>query len=288
MKEEKKPTVLIGVPSHDGFIHAKFYEEIDALVRYSLEHGVGVFTQGFLTFQVAIGSLLPMNRRNLAEAVFEIGADYLLTIDTDSADIPPDALVRLLAHKKEMVGAVVFTKSPPHVPCFGDRLKEDDKTITFSVGYEPDQLLKVDGIGFGFTLITNKLLKDCLERNPRHELFACSERVGEDWGFCQMTKVFGYDTYVDTGLVIGHRGSYIYGDWDASLYLEEIKELQLKGFSLLRVIAEVEAKYGNGFLRRKVNRAYGFDAKRFKQAQLDRKSQGQTPLGVGAEGAVDE
>lgn len=271
MEAEKKPTVLIGVPSYDGFIHAKLYEELDALVRYSKENGVEVFTQGYLLCQVAIGSLLPMNRRNLAEAVFEIEADYLLTIDADSADIPPDALVRLAAHKKDLVGAVVFTKSPPHVPCFGDRLDPKDKIITFAVDFEPDKLLKVDGIGLGFTLISSSLLKGCIQQNPRHELFACSERVGEDWGFCQLLQYFGYEAYVDTSLVIGHRGSYIYGSWDADLYIEEIRDLRAKGSSTLQAIAAIEAKYGRGFLQRKVERTYGFDAKRFKQAQLDRK-----------------
>ncbi|MCK9568865.1 hypothetical protein M0R72_07990 [Candidatus Pacearchaeota archaeon] len=254
---DKKPTVLIGIPSYDGFIHNRLYEEIDSLVLYSKANGVDVFTKGHITFIVAVCSLLPLNRRFLVDDALKIGADYLLTIDSDTCCIPPDALVRLLAHQKDLVGAVQYKKAPPHVPLFGTFSNIGDKKMAYVVDYEPDKLLEVDGLGFGFTLISTRLLRDCLTKNPNHELFPCSELYGEDGGFCRIIHDYGYEAYIDTGLIVGHKGDYVYGVWDASLYADELRDLQVDGCGLTEAVKKIEVKYGSVHRGRAASCVYG-------------------------------
>lgn len=51
------------------------------------------------------GSNIAENQNCLADKAEELGADYLLMLETDMA-VPPDALVRLVSHGVDIVGAV--------------------------------------------------------------------------------------------------------------------------------------------------------------------------------------
>jgi len=244
--EGKRPTVLIGVPSYDGFLHFQLYDEISTLAFYSKSKGIDVFTRGYVPFLVMVNSSLPSNRARIVEQALKLKADYLLFIDSDSTNIPADALIRLMSHGKDMIGALYYKKRPPHLPVVGNFSYSEKKKMRYLVDFKPNKVLKVGGLGFGFTLISIKLLKDCITKDPKRELFPCSERQGEDGGFCQLVHDCGHSIYLDTGLVVGHQGLYSYGAKDAALYRGEITALRKKGLSATTAASHIEMKYAFG------------------------------------------
>src|SRR5205823_6020553 len=58
---------------------------------------------------------LPWLRCDLVKAVLPAGPDYILWLDVDHV-FPPDALVRLLAHKRPVIGINQPTRSNPECP----------------------------------------------------------------------------------------------------------------------------------------------------------------------------
>src|SRR3990167_10298817 len=57
----------------------------------------------------------PMARELTCEHAVKQGFDYVLMTDDDML-FPRDLAFRLLAHLKDIVGALAFTRKPPHTP----------------------------------------------------------------------------------------------------------------------------------------------------------------------------
>ena len=230
---------VIGIPSYDGTLDVRFFAELNNLVNYSQAHGVEVsITPDSLP--VAVGSMIPSNRRRIIDSAIRQEAEYVLMVDTDSAGIPPNALVRLIGYEKELVAALMFGKQPPFLPMSHVHRNPDDKFLTNVVDYPPDTLLPVEAVGFGFVVLHVPMVRKLIELRPAGLIFPMSEATGEDVAFCQLAReTLQVQPYVDTGLVIGHRGEYVYGESEYSFFRAQVLELMASGLNIHQVSAKI-------------------------------------------------
>ena len=153
------------------------------------------------------GSLLPAVRQKLAvRAIEEKHATHLLWIDSDHS-FPADTAIRLLAHKRPIVGINATTRTEP---------------LRYTAAISPDEFLettrrskglqKVQRIGFGIVLIEARVFQaipkpwfliEYGEKNgePYYR--------GEDVYFCEKARQYGFTPMVDHDLTkeTAHFGS---------------------------------------------------------------------------------
>jgi hypothetical protein len=98
-----KPKVFIGVPCGE-FIHSRTALAIAALLMHS---PVPLGLKGGFEGDVA------QNQNMFAHWAIATESDYLFLIETDML-FPPDALMRMLEHDKDIVGALYRFREPPH------------------------------------------------------------------------------------------------------------------------------------------------------------------------------
>lgn len=142
----------------------------------------------------------------------ETNADYLLMVDDDMV-LPPNVIQRLMSHRKDIVGALCFSegiggKVRPVIHVIEE---EDDKpTINVLYNYPTNSLLRVAGTGGACLLVTRRAAKSIREQMGDHVMpfFAFgmhhNVKIGEDIAFCLRASKAGFDTWVDTGIVIPH------------------------------------------------------------------------------------
>lgn len=97
--------VAICVPSGDIW-KARMGTDLAALMSFSSMHGIA-----FVLLNLE-GSMISQQRNAIVETALRENADYLMWIDADMR-FPPDALVRLLSHEKDIVGATYNKKTEP-------------------------------------------------------------------------------------------------------------------------------------------------------------------------------
>lgn len=153
------------------------------------------------------GCLGPDNRGVLAMLAVEYGFTHLWLVDADTA-CPPDALRRLLAHQKEIVGASYnYRRDPPQsvvkiLSPTGEIMTPDPF---------PTELFQAHSIGSGCQLIT----VDALRRIPK-PWFALKwgehgqlEQADDLW-FCNQARSVGIETWCDPTIKAEHLGTKAY------------------------------------------------------------------------------
>lgn len=133
-----------------------------------------------------------------AKAAIESGADGLVWID-DDMKIPPEAIVKLVAHEKDFTSGMYFQKSPPYWPLVA---MYDGKTFQWLAEYpDKNQLVEVDGVGFGCCYTSTKLLKALKDNHGK--IFEWTD-YSEDFTFCLRAGELGMKPWVDTTIKCGH------------------------------------------------------------------------------------
>lgn len=148
-----------------------------------------------------LGSSISWSRNALTRKAMQANADFMLFVDSDVV-FPHDALERLLAHKKAIVGATYSRKRPPYL-MLGEL--EDD---TIKTG-----LSKAKALPAGFLLIDLKAMRnvpgpwwfESYEPDEKHPF------KSEDIGFCELVRANGIEVWCDMDLSyeIGHFGATI-------------------------------------------------------------------------------
>lgn len=172
---------------------------------------------------------------------------HLMFIDADIAFNPSDIL-KLLDHKKD-IAAGAYPKKAIHTDLVKKAvLEEDEDFITAGTAYNLalNQLpgkknqVRVSGslvdtlfVGAGFMLIRRNVMRKIISSgsakkcrddeefeknfgkfyydifrattNPKTKLY-----LSEDYYFCQLVKKLGYEIWTDTGINLGHAGTYTY------------------------------------------------------------------------------
>src|SRR3990167_3847385 len=169
------------------------------------ETHVVLATEGYTTAQVRIYCVIQAQK---AECT------HILYLDDDML-FEKDALDRLLAHGKEIVGVNAYSRALPLSSTVGlmdkdGKYLEPEKHTEWEMRI-PEGLFECFSIGTGVLLIDMKVFdviaKPWFKFDMHEEGYM---KQGEDSWFCTEAKKKGYKIYCDPTLKIGHIGSYIY------------------------------------------------------------------------------
>ena len=195
--------IAICLPTRD-MVHAGF--------AFDLANMVGNFTasgKGQVNILHSNGTLIADQRVDLANMALTQGADWLLWLDTDMR-FPKDALSRLLAHEKPIVGCNYSQRVVPPKPTAHNAVGNGEFS---NVWTNPDStgLEQVDFLGFGCILTKADVFKK-MEKPWFHLGYSTKNYkfIGEDVYFCLNAAKAGFPVLLDHDLSkeIGHIGSF--------------------------------------------------------------------------------
>lgn len=146
------------------------------------------------------------SRNRIVEAFLEEDSDYLWMVDTDM-QFPPDTPIRLLECDKDIVGGLCFdfataTGNPRPVLSH----YRSGKLVRY-LDYPKDRLVKVDATGAACILISRDVLvkvSDQYDGKVFAETVVGGVEHGEDVSFCLRADEAGFETFVHTGIRVGH------------------------------------------------------------------------------------
>lgn len=189
-----KPFVMVGYPSGD-LVHAEF-----ALCMAAVSRSYN----GKLGWTNGRHSVVANARNNCVDQVQNLKADYIMFFDSDMV-FPPETLTRLLAHRKDIVGALYPRRAPPY-----DVL---GKTLTNQPMQVSGGLQEMASVPTGCLLIKMSVFNALTKPYFRHKETEGQTMVGpEDYEFCVRARAKGFKVYadIDLSMEIGHIGSRIY------------------------------------------------------------------------------
>ncbi|MGB9614254.1 MAG: hypothetical protein ACPL3B_01970 [Fervidobacterium sp.] len=205
-----EPRIVIGISTQEKILTSfavqlmrirDLYDDIIEDIIFSFEKPVNVSRNTVMT-------------KFLVEHPY---ATHLLILD-DDVFVPEDFLISLLeaqaAANCMMSSGFLVKKDPPHYP---------QMCVKMSPGaYAPitdwsGRYIIVDVLGFGCLLIFRRVLQDI----PYP--FCVSDVQSEDYYFFSKCSVYGYKVVVDTELVCGHIGYYVYTKDDFQKYHNIVK-----------------------------------------------------------------
>lgn len=158
-------------------------------------------------------TILLTQRERLATQAVELGADYMLWIDSDMV-FPATTAARLLAHKEPVVAANYVRRQRPAKGVAYETIGDWENPLPFEVY---DDLVEVEGIGMGCILIKTSIFEEMskpwfdFQWSPESNDF-----LGEDMYLCQKIAAAGYSIKVDTAISqeMRHLGTYGFGPED--------------------------------------------------------------------------
>jgi hypothetical protein len=206
---------------------------------------------------VVSSSMLTESRHRLAAEALNWGADYMLWADADHI-FPPDALCRLWAHGKDIVGCNYARRCKPTAPTAVKGNAEDGTKALLYTTIDKAQagdLEEVEHLGFGLCLMKMSVfdaLQDHAERDGKASflplfMFQPTEdhrtMIGEDVFFFGKCRSAGLKVWCDHGLSweVGHIAKNVITNahavvqkdrWDenratlANKYAKRIEELE--------------------------------------------------------------
>lgn len=162
-------------------------------------------------------------RETMASEAIRLGMDYLFMIDDDMI-APRRCFERiydtLVSEKADIVAPICTQRVSPFKPVMYKHTWFEDEGVKklqneFIERYEPNSVVKVDGIGFGVVLISVPFLKKMKEAMPRGMFFSNTD-VGEDIWFCiNARRCLDAKIVVNTEVKVGHlRHPEIATEWE--------------------------------------------------------------------------
>lgn len=187
-------TVLLGIPS-GGSIQTK--------TMFSIFQVLFQTTEAQITLAERQGALGPDNRNHLAQMAVDGGYTHLFLVDADMS-FPGDTLERLLAHRKDLIGAAYNYRAFPRRTV----VKMQDEGRVYSPERLPEALFACHAIGSGVKLVTTQ----ALAHMPRPWFALDFDKdgmlsVSDDVWFCQQAARVGIQTFCDPTINAGHIGS---------------------------------------------------------------------------------
>ena len=203
--DDHKYHIAIAIPTHEN-VPYQFAMALANMVGYTI-HMIGDLVN--ITTHCVAGTYVHKAREQLLHEITEMGAHYMLWLDSDH-HFPKDTLIRLLEHDVEMVGINYSVRGVPpryvaikrasidHSGKDGDLGPALCKTLSESTGLE-----EVEAIGFGAVLMKMAITPTLPQDEPKfffHYDWAEKIHVGEDVYFCRMVRDAGWKVYVDHDL----------------------------------------------------------------------------------------
>lgn len=252
--EQAKPIVPILCPTYRN-PEPQMRDALASMVTYTREKDLAVVYAG----PPVQASVVHWSRNWLVAEQIKSGKpwSHALFIDDDIV-VEPDALERLLSHKKDIVAGLCTRRNDPPIPNI--RYYEPETGETKQIWEWPEnQLIEVDAVGTGLMLVSQHAFEqvaqayfDCeyekefygLSGDRLKEISAArlgafdgdnkmcywfrflptpkqNIEMGEDVGFCFIAKRYcGMSVYVDTSVQPGHIGNYAFSVRDFLPYRE--------------------------------------------------------------------
>ena len=201
--------ILIAIPCMDQ-VPAVFAQSLATLNR-----------TGDVFVSMRIGSLIYDSRNNLAKDAVNMGADYVLWLDSDMT-FPSDTIAKLMKLHEEkgensIVSGLYFRRVEPFTPVLNDLLyiDEEDRPVFHNVEVIPAEPFEVEGCGFGCVFMPTQALVDVAVKFG--DMFGPMKSVGEDLSFCIRAREAGYKIFCDPSVECGHVGHSIItrGFWES-------------------------------------------------------------------------
>ncbi|KKL64567.1 hypothetical protein LCGC14_2163720, partial [marine sediment metagenome] len=139
-------------------------------------------------------------RNNLVNMAMGVNADWILFLDDDMV-VPDDLFARLVAHDKDVCGALYFQRGGQYFPVMMKRTEAKDGYVNYSFieDFPRNSLFKVDVIGGGCMLIKMSVFERMME-----PYFWIDGIGGTDVYFSHRCYEMGVEIFCDTGLELGH------------------------------------------------------------------------------------
>jgi len=212
--DSSKVKIMIGEPS-GGLIDCQAHDNrLDFMAEC-------IRLEGSTNLKFFTGNVgrMPINyaRQMMAEEAIRQGMDYLFMVDDDMI-LPHRCFERVYntmrEHNAEMAAPICTQRVHPFRPVLykHEWIPANDPAMPeklnlkndFISEYEPNSVVKVDGVGFGVVLLSVPFLKKMSEKMP-HGMFFSNTNIGEDIWFCiQARRQLDAKIVVDTSVKVGH------------------------------------------------------------------------------------
>lgn len=226
-----------------GDTKAKFtlslVKAVDHFRRSTIQDHDGNDVERIIDFQMVSCSMLTESRHRLVGEALAWNATHLLWLDADHV-FPEDAIVRLLSHNVDVVGANYPRRATPTAPTACKLVTTHEENDTKNLVYttrekaEAGEIEEVAHLGFGVCLMNMRVL-DLLQIHadehddgnfmPLFEMKASEGKhgmIGEDVFFFKKVRDAGGRVFVDHALSweVGHIGEQILTNAHANAHKE--------------------------------------------------------------------
>lgn len=205
--------ILISYPSGD-MVHADFCARLSHLCLYSAHRGLYVGVHNIKTTEIDIA------RGVQGWEALRQKTSHILCLDSDMS-FPPDALVRLLARNKDIVGVTYCQRRSPR------GLTHESLEGNYQLPTDPrEEVFEVKSLGFGCILIRTDIL-NTIPRPWFQSVYlghvderGMEEHRSEDRAFCDRARAAGYKVWCDAVLSreVRHCGQFDYGLEHAEIF----------------------------------------------------------------------
>lgn len=214
---EGAPIISICVPS-DDHVHAAFYVSTVHMILHTMVQQ-DIILKG-ITLQHVGSSLIPHSRYALVKNSKKHDATHLLFLDSDMA-FPPDTLIRLLRHDKDMVGINAMARRPPYnVTAWAT---ETERMITTPDSFGIEKAWKT---GLAVMMIKAEVFERLeLPYFALPFIHELDEYCGEDYYFFDQARAAGFELYIDHDLSkeVDHIGMFPFNPMMKEV-IEQVRE----------------------------------------------------------------
>ena len=213
--------VMIATPSYDGKLDANYVFSLLQTMSLCGQNGIAI-TPIFVCYD----SLVQRARNDLMRYAFEMDVDDLVFIDADEAWKPED-FMNLLSHDIDVVGGTARKKTD--IEQYVVKVIPDN-----GLKREENGLIKVLGIGTGFTRLSKKAIEDLWNFSEKYVddngienrmvfniAIIDGKLVSEDISMCEKLRALDYTIWFDPSITCDHigvknyRGNFL--EWEKSL-----------------------------------------------------------------------
>lgn len=187
-----EPKVMIIIPTQEFARRADFYDYMDQLHR----------PEGTATIRPHGQS--PARNRNMAiEQAMNDGFTHCFFVDDDCI-LRPDALLRLLAHDKDMVGGLYLMRDYPHLPIMFDASYNDGRCKYSFLETGKNGLVETVNTGLGCMLIKMEVFKAMEKPWIRLGQLEKDHWCDDIDFFNRARNDYNFKLYVDMNVQVGH------------------------------------------------------------------------------------
>jgi glycosyltransferase involved in cell wall biosynthesis len=195
-----KKQILIAIPTAKNIEPTTFKSIYDLIIPEGYE----------ANFQYFYGYNVDQVRNLIADWVVK-GYDYLFSVDYDIS-FPPDTLVRLLAHDKDVVSGVYRQRFYDHQTL--ELFENNDRGGYTHIPWQKIKgkgLVEVGACGFGCVLVKKEVMvKIGYPQFLYKSALDHSHTFSEDLFFARRAQQEGFKLYADTSILCDHTGSFVF------------------------------------------------------------------------------